>query len=120
MKHFGEGRTSPRTNMLGGACALSMCVAHYPVDWEEQAGIWLFVLYWNEYERICDRVDRERDSILHSDFTHQLCYVRFDCALGDPQGSTNFLVGSARDEHFQNLFFAVRKTHPASRKDTSG
>jgi hypothetical protein len=29
-------------------------------------------------------VNRECDSIVHPDFTHQFCYVRFDCALGDP------------------------------------
>ena len=28
------------------------------------------LLHWNEYERICDGVNRERDSILHSHFTH--------------------------------------------------
>ena len=77
-------------------------------------------LGWNEYERICDRVDRESDSILHSDFAHQFCYVRFDCAFANPEGSADFLVGSARDQHFQNLFFAVRKTHRASREDSSG
>jgi hypothetical protein len=100
-----------------------MCVAHHPAGWadrEEQAGAGLLLLCWNEYERICDRVDRKRDSILYSDFTHQFCYVRFDRALADPEGSADFLVGSARDQHFQNLFFAARKTHPAGREYTSG
>ena len=96
-----------------------MCVTPHPVDREQQAGTWLLLLYWNEYERICDRVDRESDSILDSDFTHQFCYVRFDCALADPEGRADFLVGPARDQHFQNLFFAVGKTHPPSREDAS-
>ena len=93
-----------------------------PIQWTEKnrRGTWFLVLHWNKHERICDRVNGESDSILHSNFLHQFCYVRFDCALGDPQGTTDFLVGTARDQHFQNLFLAVRKTHPASREDTSG
>ena len=40
---------------------------------------------WVEEQRVGYRVDRERDAVLYADLAQQLCDVRFDGALFDPQ-----------------------------------
>src|SRR6478609_2005161 len=70
-------------------------------------------------QRMGDGVHRKCDSILYPNFAHQFRYMRLHSALLDPESGPDFLVGTARNQHFQHFLLAVGECHAASGKNSA-
>src|SRR5882762_1773072 len=70
-------------------------------------------------QRMCNRVHRQRNPVLHPDFTHQLGDVGLHRALFNAQGGPNFFVRTPGDQHLENFLLAVGEVDSTVREDAS-
>ena len=77
----------------------------------EATRYWLSLL--RRHQRMCNRVHRQCNPVLHAHLAHQLCHVCLYRALFDPQLSTNLFIGAPRHQHLQYFLFAVGEGHPS-------
>src|SRR5215470_16310063 len=94
-----------------------------PIPLQDYRGHWPEVttgrFLLRRHQRMRDGMHREGDTVLHAYFAHQLRDVSLYGALLNAQRGSDFLVGTAGHQHFQDFFFAVGKGHAASWKDSS-
>ena len=67
-----------------------------------------------------DRMNRQRDAVLHSNFAHQFGYVGFYSAFFDAEGGADFFIGAAGYQHLEHFFFTIGKSNAAGGEDASG